>query len=215
MNYGALKSAVLARAHRTDLASEVAGFVAGCEGMIATDLRAREMILRTTLVEADRVVDGIYKLPANFLEERVLRIGTNPPLDKKGVRELNDYGTAGDVVAYTILGGDDPTTAYGGEIEFRAVPGTNAEIELIYFGYTRFADDADLHPLLTNQQELYLQGSLLFLRQHTEEFDLADAHSNAFDAIAARLNRQASRYFGGTSSAAPYNLGNFKVGRGY
>lgn len=213
LTFATLKTEIIQIGKRSDLTSRAARYIAACEGLIARQLRAREMITRTTVVEGDRVSEGIYDLPADFLEERVIRNG-DVDLEKRSLRQLRRFSGSGDVHSFAILGGnDDLDSGSGGEIEFRAVPGTDASYELIYFGLTRFSDDADDNALLVNHEDLYIQGGLAFLYQDAHELELADASLQVFNSIVRDLNAQAARYWGGTTMApAGYNLGISRTG---
>lgn len=213
MNYGQLKTRVLADGHRADLTAEVAGFIASTEARIARELRAREMIRRYTLAEVDRESEGIYNLPAGFLEERGFYIvGRKLALDKVGLGELITYATSGPVHCYATIGGEDS----GGQVEFRAVPATDQEIPLVYFARpTAFSADADESVLLTNHEDIYIQGGLFYLHKHAENVELAQGALDLFGDAIAMLNEQASRYLGGTRFGNAYNLGNVTVSRGY
>ncbi len=201
LNFGTLKTLVLSRTHCEHLTAEVARFVAECEGLIRREVRAREMIVRGTIVEADRVSEGIYDLPADFLEERIVR-SSDRTLIKRPLRQLRCWSGSGTVHSYSIIGGnDDLDSGSGGEIEFRAVPGTDASYDIIYFGLTNFSAESDDNALLVNHEDLYIQGSIAFLRQHNEEWELAESALAVFNSIRKDLNKQAARYFGGTSMA--------------
>src|SRR5262245_4952077 len=140
MNYGELKQRVLDYAHRPDLTTQVASFVSLCEGLIRRELTAN--VYTTTLVEADRVEGGTYTLPLTLDVVRSIRASdAGDGAQQVGLAELRRMAASGRVQWYAVN---------GDTVELRGVPGTDAELELIYFGHPPvLVDDADTNELLT------------------------------------------------------------------
>jgi len=210
MNYGQLKTAVLEHAHAPELTAEVAGFVRLAEGLIRRELRAYE--LAYTLDESDRVALGVYTLPATLLEVRAIyatdAAGETFALENVGVVGIRNALATSPVLSYAVRG--DNT------IEFRGVPATDAELEVLYLGHpVAFSADGDENDLLTNHEAIYLYGALHYLYTWTEDLELAGAaRENCLDAI-EKLNQQIGRKIGGGSVVPGYNLGLYNAGSGY
>jgi hypothetical protein len=209
VNYGELKTFVLADAHREDLTGEVAGFIRRAEGMIRRDLVGYE--LEATLDESGRIALGVYTLPATVLIVRAVY----------GESSGREYQLA-DVGAVNIKSIPDTYRAEhyairGNTIEFRGVPGTSEEFALHYFGHpAALAADGDENALLTDHEELYVAGAQFYLRLHTEDRELANDAFGRFVSAMEKLNDATARKVGGGAAVAgPYNLGNRPVGSGY
>jgi len=200
MNYGALKTAVLAEAHRPDLTAEVAGFIRRAEGMIRRRLVGYE--LTATLDESDRDAAGVYDLPSNLLVLRAAHVmslaGQSYKLEDVGAG-IRLYPASAPVLQYAIR---------GTQIEFRGVPGTDAEIELHYFGHpAALSADADENTLLTDHEALYLEGALFYLYKHTQDLELAQGALDVFVDTIDTLNEAHARKVSGASIGAGYNFG--------
>jgi hypothetical protein len=205
LTYSTLKSAVLSKAHRSDLTTEVVGFIREAEGMIRRELRAYE--LRTTLDDSDRVADGLYNLPSTLLEVRNLSTDTVPSLENVGPTAIKALSASADVVRYAIL---------GNQIEFRGVPGTGAEIDLLYFGWPdELSGDSDTNELLELHEAIYIDGALSALYEHTQDTELADRARGRFDDAVEKLNQQHGRKIGGASVQGAYNFGHKRTSSGY
>lgn len=212
MNYGELKTFVLADAHRTDLSEDgdtgAAGFIRRGEGLIRRDLVGYE--LSATLDEDDRSANGVYTLPSGVA---VIRSVT-------GTYSGDEYGLT-DVGAKRIKGIPDDVTPvwyaiFGSSIEFRGVPATDAAFVVRYFGLpTALADDGDENDLLTDHEELYVAAAQFYLYQYAQDRELANDCYSRFETAIEKLNDFVARRTGGGGNAGPYNLGNFSVGSGY
>lgn len=202
LNYGTLKTRILADSHRTDLGdAKAADFVAGAEGVIARRLRAAEMSTRVTLTDSDRVtVDtGIFTLPSDFLEERIIRRSDGCKLDKKGLSELRSMAGSQPVAWYAPLSKT--------EIEFRGIPSTTETMELLYFARpAAFSNDADFNSLLVDHETIYIAAGRSALYEFTQDLELGQVQGQiAADAIEA-LNEQAGRLLGGGQPDGAYNF---------
>ena len=212
MNYGQLKTFILADCHRTDLSETgdtgAEGFIRRAEGMIRRDLIGYE--LTATLDEDDRSALGVYNLPSYTA---VIRSVT-------GEYGGDEYGLT-DVGIKNIKNIPDDVTpqhyaVFGNTIEFRGVPATDAAFTLKYFGLpTPFASDTDENDLLTDHEELYVAGSEFYLYQYTQDRELANDCFARFESALEKLNDAVARKTGGGGNVGPYNLGNFRVGSGY
>lgn len=203
MTFDELKDTVLEYAHRPDLTAEVAGFVSLAEGLIRRDLRASTYSV--TLDETDRVADGVYTLPSTLLEVRSLRIedGTHwDTLEQVSPQQIATMASTAPVQWYAMLG----TT-----VEFRGVPETDEEIELVYFGHPVALSGASDE--LALDEALYIYGSLFHLYQFTQDLELANGALETFTDALNKLNEAAGRKLGGASVRPAYWFG--QVTRGY
>ena len=199
MNYGELKTAILADTHRPDLSSHVERFIRQCEGMIRRDLKG--YILSTTLTDSDRVSGGVYTLPDRSLVIRDIKLQgrQGDGLQRVAPGHIRRLDTTADVLQYAQNG--------DGTIEFRGVPGASDIFDLLYFGTPApFSDDSDENDLLTDHETLYMAGSKVFLYMHTQDRELASDEAALFDSIVDDINEQVARKIGGAGIAPTYNF---------
>lgn len=205
LNYGTLKTKILADTHRSDLSAEVAGFVRSAEGVIYRRLRAGEMIARTDLTDTDRVTadEGFYSLPSDYLEERALFLnGGETKLESTSLAELRTISASAPVRRFCVIS--------DGEIEFRGVPSTTDEIELIYFARpAAFSSDSDTNDILTRHETIYLDAAKAELYLFTQDLELSQAHGQAALAAIEALNEQAGRLIGGARTQPGYVLSSY------
>lgn len=203
MTFAELKQLILDTAHRADLSTYVAGFVERAEKMIRRDLRAATYSV--TLDESDRVAEGVYTLPSTLLEVRSLRIAHSThfdTLEQVSPQQIATIASTLPVQWFAML---------GSTVEFRGVPATDAEIELVYFGHpTALSGDSDV---LALDEDLYLYGALFHLYQFTQDVELAQGALDTFADALTKLNEQAGRKLGGASVRPAYWFG--QVTRGY
>ncbi len=212
MTYAELKALVLSESHRADLTTEVAAFIRRAEAMIARELRATEMLKIDSLLEADRSVadSPIYNLPDDFLEDRTV-VCDERLLNKVSRDALLKTPTTGNVLIYYMRG-----TSTAWQMEFRATPGTNAEIELEYYARpAALSADADTNRLLEAHEGVYLHGALFHLYKFTQDLELAQAELDTWTDAVGKLYEQAGRYLGGTQLARGMNLGHARIGGSY
>lgn len=216
MNYADLRALIMDESHRADLTARVPSFVDRAEAMIARKLRAIEMIALDTLNDADRSAVGspIYDLPSNFLEDRnvVCTTAQAPfPLRKVARDALLRTSSSGEVQVYHLR--SNPLKF---QVEFRANPGTDAQIEFEYFARpTALSADADTNRLLDMHESVYLHAALFALYSWTQDLELAQAALDTWTNAVDMLNEQAGRYLGGSGLSPTLNLGHFNVSRGY
>lgn len=201
MNYGQLKTFVLAEAHREDLAAEVAGFIRRAEGMIRRRLVGYE--LTATLGESDRAAGGVYNLPSNLLMLRAVFTtsagGSSYAVENFGAPNIREYAVTAPVVGYAVR---------GTQIEFRGVPALDQELELHYFGHpAALSADGDENTLLTDHESLYVEGALFYLYKHTQDVELAQGALDVFDGTIESLNDAHARKVSSGSNQGHYNFG--------
>lgn len=204
LNYGTLKTQILADAHRPELTSKVADFVRQAEGLIFRRLRSAELVTRVDLTDADRVTagEGFYTLPANYLEERSLfLVGDNGDtrLESVSLSELRNYRSSVPVRHYAVISKT--------EIEFRGVPSADETIELIYFARpAAFATDSDINDVLTYHESIYIDAALSALYRYTQDLELSREHAGFAAEAIEDLNEQAGRLLGGARTAPYYDF---------
>lgn len=206
-DYTTLQAAILSKSKRADLTAETADFVRLAEGMIRREIRASET--RLTLAESDRVSDGLYTLPDTIQEVRAV-YGTNGSetfaLENVGLQGIRMLPSTADPQHYAVS---------GSTIEFRGVPGTDAEFEIVGFGWPAPLATTSTNALLTDHEALYLYGSLFHLWQRTQDFELAQSALSVFTDAARKLNDLIGRKVSGNSQLPIYNFGQVRIGRGY
>ena len=199
MNYGELKTAILADTHRGDLTAHVERFIRQCEGMIRRDLVA--YLINATLTDSDRVSEGLFNVPGRLLQVRDIKLQgrQGDGLVRVSPGQIRRLDTTADVVQYAQNG--DST------IEFRGVPGAADIFDILYYGTPApFASDSDENDLLTDHETLYMSGSKVFLYLHTQDKELAADEGNIFDSVVNDLNEQIARQIGGAVVAPSYNF---------
>jgi len=207
MDYTTLQAAILDQALRSDLATQCPGFIRLCEGMIRREVRALET--RLTLVEADRWSAGVYNLPDSVQQVRSIQAanGANTyALENVGVSGIRMLPVDADPQHYAVS---------GATVEFRGVPGTDAEFEVIALGWPEPLATTSSNDLLTNHEALYLYGSLFHLYQFTQDNELAQFALSVYTDTRDKLNAQIARKIGGGSQLPAYNFGHARAGRGY
>ena len=208
LTYTTLQSTVLAQAARTELTTEVLQFIRMCESMIRAEVEAFET--RTTLVEADRSSGGVYNLSGQVQEVRAIYAtddqGETYALENVGLAGIRIIPSTADVQFYGIS---------GQTIEFRGVPGTDASLEIVYYGWPDPLDTTATNTLLTNYEDLYVYGTLFHLYNYTQDLELAQASLSVFTAAVDRVNRSNAARNGGGSVMPAYNFGHIQAGSGY
>jgi hypothetical protein len=195
--YGELKTFLTTFGHRSDLTARIPDFVTQAESMIAQEVRAIELVTVATLDETDRVDAGVYSLPTDWLGARQV-FSTQGELRPVGLAELRRYVASAPVFQFAT---------YGTQIEFRGVPATDAEIELLYYARpAAFSADGDSNALLLAYPGLYTHASMHWLHLFTQDMELADQHLKLFMSMVERVNELANRQRGSGSVAAPHNL---------
>ena len=207
-DYTTLQAAIVAKAARADLASECPDFVRLTEGMIRRTVKAFET--RTTLGESARVTAGVYTLPDTIQDVRAV-YGVNSAgepfvLRNVGVRGIKMLPESATPMDYAVS---------GNTVEFRGVPGTDAEFELVGYGWPDPLATTSTNELLTNHEALYLYGGLHHLWIRTQDFELAQQALSLFQDAARSLNEAIHRKVGGNSQLPAYNFGHMRTGRGY
>ena len=206
MDYTALKARVLAFSFRPDLTVEVAQFIALTEGKLRRELTA--LPLSVSLTETDRATAGVYNLPAEATQVRMIyatESGSEVALAQVSLQEIKRLPSSSPVRYWCVL---------GDTIEFRGVPATGASFTLQYLGHPAALSGAtDTNDLLTNHEALYVYGSLFHLYQYTQDLELAQSALDTYNDALTQLNEQAGRKLGGARTANAYTFG--PVTRGY
>jgi hypothetical protein len=207
MTYSELQAWVLKEAVHAELTTEVVTFIAQCEALITRKIRAIEV--DTTILEASRTLAGVYALPGRVLKVRVLQAPATDgvALENVGLAGIHMLPATADVQHYAIVGQN---------VEFRGVPGPNADFRIVYIGWpAALASANDTNEILTDHSDVYIAGALHYLYRYTQDFEAAQLQLSAFTDAAADLNAATARRFGGSSQLPAYNFGHVRVGRGY
>jgi hypothetical protein len=207
LDYTSLQAWILSRAVRPELTTEVVNFIREAEAMIRRKVEAFE--LRSTLLEADRSSAGLYNLSGQVREVRAVfatdNAGESYPLERVGLAGIRQLRSDADVKHYCVE---------GQTIEFRGVPGTDAELELHTIGWPDPLATTSTNSLLTYHEDIYTFGALYFLRDYEEDLELAQAALDKFTRAAEDFNKLVRARSGGGSVLPWYNFGQFQIGRG-
>lgn len=198
MNYGQLKTFVIARSHRPDKQSQAADFIREAEGLIRVNLDAYP--LSSTLTDASRSgpTSGRYTLPAGLRRITQVFSPDGYPLVKSSRTALDPQGGAGSVRIYAD---------YGTSIIISGVPAATTTLALEYMGVPpALTLDADTNSLLTDHETLYVEGALFFLRRDTEDDQQAQSHFDLFMAYITGLNEQYGEKTGGAVTSGGYDF---------
>jgi hypothetical protein len=207
LDYTTLQSTVLAQAKRSDLTTEVVQFIRSCESMIRRKVMGLEF--RAALDETDRVSEGFYALPSYVQEVRAvfgLVNGNRIELQNVGVHGINGLSPTDAALFYAVS---------AGTIEFRGVPGTDSEFELVCFGWPDPLATTASNDLLTLHEDLYVFGTLFFLYNHTQDLELAQASLSVFEDCVKHINKSAQRVIGNPTAPPMYNFGQVPTGSRY
>lgn len=203
LTYTTLQSTILDMAKRGELTAKAPDFVRLAESMIRRSVRAFER--RQTLVEADRNSEGVYDLDGYTQAIRGAWYDGRT-LENVGIANIRKLTADSDVLQYALS---------GQTIEFRGVPGTDAEIELVTFGWPAPLATTATNSLLDDHEDLYVYGGLYHLYQYTQDIELAREALSSFDAAVRAVNALNSMQTGGQSSTPAYNFGHQRIGSGY
>lgn len=203
MNYGELKTFVLADAHRADLTTHIERFVRGAEGLIRRKCPNFQTDASVTLDDTDRsgTDSDLYTLPSGVLEvRRVVALDANvPPLHPVGPNNLALKSRSSSSSFYALL---------GNRLQIRGTPGEGAEWDVLYWGeLAELSADGDTNAVLTSHEALYVHGAKHYLRRHTEEWDQAAEELELFNDVADALNELTKRRIGNAGAAPAYDFG--------
>lgn len=205
MNFGELKMAILADAHRSNLSAHVARFVRLGEGLIARSLQGWELDSTIMLDDSDRadVTSDLYTLPSGILQIRRVQYPTADaegyPLTPAGPNFLALVKRGCAPFYYAVL---------GNRLQVRGVPAEDAELTLDYRGrLVALSDDSDTNAVLTSHEALYMHASAFYLYRHTQDRELAGDEFEAFTDAVMALNEEAGRKLGNAGAAPAYDFG--------
>jgi hypothetical protein len=176
--------------------------------MIRRKVRALELAA-ITLDETDRVSEGVYTLPSNLKEVRAIYGTVNSErvlLTNVGVSGLLAIADTDPAIYYAI---------HGTRIEFRGVPGTDSEFEILGLGWPDALATTSTNDLLTNFEDLYVFGTLFFLYNHTQDRELAQDSLSVFEDVVTHINRLPRRLSGNLQPPPVYNFGAMSTGTRY
>lgn len=210
MNYGELKDQVLNISHRADYETDIPDWVELVESVMASRLRAVEMITLATLGESDRESDEIYNLPSGFLEDIQFKTPSGSSgvgLKKIGLEALYGYERSTRLWGYALV--SDGTDAK--QVAFIGTPAADVEIDARFFKRSILDTDNDSNTtlVLTNHPEIYVHGLLFYIYNKSQDLELAQGNLELFNTAIDVCNEQAGRYLGGTIAKPTYNLGNY------
>lgn len=210
MNFGELKTAILADTHRGDLTAHVARFVRLGEGLIARRMLGWELDTAFTLDDDDRadVSSDLYTLPSGLLQVRRVLLATADgegyPLEPAGPNFLAMLRRSNRPVFFAVL---------GNRLQVRGVPGEDSELTLLARGRLEaLSGDSDTNAVLTAHEALYMHAAKHYLYGHTQDRELAADELASFNDVCDQLNEEAGRKLGNAGAAPAYDFG---CGGGY
>ncbi len=197
-----LRQAVLEDTHRPNQTPRVDRFIQQAEGMIRRTLTSYPLSER--LVETDRLDGAVYQLSSEANIIRSIDYVTSQPtsgsLTKVTPAVLRRTSTQ---IAPTVYAQYDRRL-----IEFRGVPETDAQFDVLYYGLpVPLVNDNDSNPILLEHPMLYLAGAKFNLYVHTQDRELASDELDIFNGVVETLNEQTDRQLGGEQVADTYNFG--------
>ncbi len=203
-NYGELKQAVLDDTHRQDLSIRVDRFIQQGEGMIRRTLTAypfTESLTDTNRVDPD---GAVYQLSAEANIIRSVDYVTNRPtslsLAKVTPQALRTTSTQIEPTVYAQYTKN--------LIEFRGLPETGAQFDVLYFGIpAALLQDSDTNELLADHPMLYLAGAKFNAYVWLQDRELAADELEIFNGVVDTLNEQTDRQLSGEQVADTYNFG--------
>lgn len=148
MDIAQLKTEIQSFSHRTDIASELDGFIEKAYGRLNAKLRiaGQETIVALT------PVDGVVDLPADFLQARSL---TRPWAGGQGFYELTAIGKS----QAGMYGAGGESVAYVEEADQVSLhPESDAEVTLTYYRRIPYPTDTDV--FLTEYPDMVLDACL-------------------------------------------------------
>lgn len=179
--YSGLKSAISTELNRTDLDSDVGGFIALFEAQTERQLRVRQMLTSTTVtIDAE-----LEALPADFLEAHTFTLDSNPvtPLEFLTINGMASFkqmnqGT-GKPTKYSVIGSN---------FQFLKAPDTSYTASLVYYQkIPRLSDSVTSNWLLLDSPDIYFYGSLLnsapYLKEDARIEVWAQLYQNAVNAL--------------------------------
>lgn len=189
-NYGTLKTAITARMNRTDLATEMPGFVTNAEAALNGDVRHPRMEYRYPNFP---LTAELTSLPADFLEMIGIR-GTyggssydfvfDGPV---GVLKRRGSIAGAPVKGFTII---------GTQIQASPPPNATVNVDLHYYRKLDTVTTGDLTTnwLLTLAPDLYLYRSLMEASVFMRDQARLQEYGAAYQGALARVNRSGKRY---------------------
>jgi len=183
MNYGELKAAIAAYAHREDLSDQIPTFVSLATERLNRDLRIPSMVSDITCTPDANP----YELPADFLDLRELS-GSTPNggrylLQSVGRHQLATYQNTGNAVPqfYALTGN-----------KIEVAPATGNELRLVYWASVDLpATDDATNVIMDEWSTVYLWGSLVELHRYTQDSQEQQKAEMNYISDLTRLNEEA------------------------
>jgi hypothetical protein len=195
MNYTELQAAILGDSHRSDYSTLVARFIEEGEALISLSLEG--YFLEVTIDEDDRVLDGIYNLPAKVTNMRTV-IHDGEPLGRTDETNIACYSDDVHVHSYCMR---DTTIVFAG------VPQEDAAMQLYYYGMpVALSAAAPTNALLTDYPQLYIESAQVYLYRRARNYTAADVAMNSVQFMIKELNRKMKKKLGGAMSANAYTV---------
>ena len=173
--YTALQADVAAYLHRTDLTTEIQGFIEKARLRVARDLRSLEQETVATLTGPTA---SVFALPTDFMEARKVH-SEGVPLRAINFDEIAYWSSSSSPYVFAI---------YGRNLW---VPGAT-KIQLGYFQIeATLTSGGTEHPTMAAFPQVWLYASLAEAGLFTRDFELMDRTAGAYSAEVEAINQRA------------------------
>lgn len=204
MTYSELQQAVARYMHRTDLALDIPLMIQMAADDIRENLRSMLNQASIQITEADRVLGGVYDLPADFLQ--VNGLSTNVP---RGTIELAAVGRQ-ELAKFSRAGSQTPWvySIFSNQVQFAPTPPDGAVMDLIYFTNPGpLVEPTDTNDILTEQPQLYLYLALSHGHTLAQDHQQAGTCAARADVLMRKMNAQSdrARYGAAPTGSGDYN----------
>lgn len=207
LDYGTLKTRILAEGKRPWLTAEVEGWIRTAEAEIARRGRFAEMVQAVALDNSsqDATDKTIYYTPPGFLDARVLRRSNGQKMTRVNPNQVGEYRKSQRLAFYAVLNKR--------ALQFNIAPGDTETFELLYFERpAQLSDNNPTNEILQNHEDIYVNLGLSELYKYTEDLEMAGAVASAAVSAIDELNKQAARSFGGVQNEeGPYNFNSIRA----
>lgn len=198
-SYTTLQAAIADELNRTDLATQIPGFIRLAEAQTERQLRTRQMLASTSLtIDAERVA-----VPSDFLEARFINLSTNPPTllefeSAEGIASV--FRAQGKPLVYTIEGEN---------FRFSPVPDASYSASLVYYrSIPKLSATNASNWLLERHPDIYFYGALVnsapYLKEDARVQTWAQYYQGAVDVLSVEDDRSQSASHGLKSKARAF-----------
>lgn len=189
VSYATLKTAIAARMNRTDLTSEMPGFVTNAEAAMNGDVRHPRMEYKSATPFA--ITAELTNLPTDFLE----MIGIRGAYGGSSYDYVFD-GPVGVLKRRGSIAGAPVKgfTVIGTQIQASPPPDASVDVDLHYYKKLDTITNDSVNWLLTLAPDLYLYRSLMEAAVFMRDQARLQEYGSAYQGALARVNRAGKKY---------------------